>query len=207
MANGKPVVLQDSTYQNAFNETYTLKKLKYYISNAVLRNNQTKFAEKDSYHLINVAVSDSFSIEIVPGSYDKVQFMIGVDSIRNFSGAQTGALDPLNDMFWTWNSGYVNFKLEGTSSSSTADLARIEHHIGGYRHPYQTSAVISLTLPALEIKPNSSHKIIINCNLDKYWKSVNDITIAAMPVNTLPGAAAKKVSENIAHMFSLKAIE
>ncbi len=139
--------------------------------------------------------------------YDELQFMIGVDSIRNFSGAQTGALDPLNDMFWTWNSGYVNFKLEGTSSASTADLNRIEHHIGGFRSPYQTASLISFPLAELEIKPGSSHKIIIHCNLDKYWKSAHDIHIATTPVNTLPGAAAKKNSENIAQMFSLKSVE
>ncbi len=206
-ANDKLIVLQDSAYINAFQEIYSLKKLKYYISNVVARGSKIKFAEKESYHLIDAAVSDHFSIEINPGLYDKLQFMIGVDSVRNFSGAQTGALDPLNDMFWTWNSGYVNFKLEGTSSASTADLNRIEHHIGGYRSPNQTAAVISFPFAALEIKPGSSHKIIIYCNLDKYWKSAHDIRIAAMPINTLPGAAAKMNAENIAQMFSLKSIE
>ncbi len=206
-ANDKLIVLHDSSYSNAFKEIYSLKKLKYYISNVLIKGNKIQFAEEKSYHLIDAAVSDNFSIEINPGLYDKLQFMIGVDSVRNFSGAQTGALDPLNDMFWTWNNGYVNFKLEGISPASTADLNRIEHHIGGYRSPYQTAAVISFPFRVLEIKPGSSHTIIINCNLDKYWKSTHDITIAAIPVNTLPGAAAKKSSENIANMFSLKSFE
>lgn len=64
--------------------------------------------------------------------YDSITFLIGVDSLHNVSGAQTGALDPVNDMFWTWNSGYVMAKLEGNSSSSPQMNQKFEYHIGGY---------------------------------------------------------------------------
>ncbi len=33
IANGKPLVLRDSSYTNAFNEIYQVTRLKYYISN------------------------------------------------------------------------------------------------------------------------------------------------------------------------------
>ena len=49
------------------------------------------------------------------GNYNSLSFLLGVDSMHNVSGAQTGALDPANDMFWTWNSGYVMAKMEGAS--------------------------------------------------------------------------------------------
>ncbi|MEO6404216.1 MAG: MbnP family protein [Ferruginibacter sp.] len=206
-ANGKAIVLNDSSYHNVYGESYTIKKMKYYISNVKLNGKKIKFAEKESYHLINVAGTTSFTFDIDPGEYDKLQFMIGVDSSRNFSGAQTGSLDPLNDMFWTWNNGYVTFKLEGTSPQSPADLNRIEHHIGGYRSPYQTASGIRFSLKLINIKSNSTHTITIKCNLDEYWKAVNENKIANMPVNTVPGAAARKAAENISQMFSLMSID
>ncbi|MBS1734667.1 MAG: hypothetical protein JST02_15340, partial [Bacteroidetes bacterium] len=121
-ANGKPVVLRDSAYSNYFGEQYTISKLKYYISNLVFSGNG-KDQEADTYFLVNAAnESNAFDITLPAGNYSSIQFLLGVDSIRNCSGAQTGALDPMNDMFWTWNSGYVMFKLEGSSTASTADL-------------------------------------------------------------------------------------
>ena len=49
------------------------------------------------------------------GDYTELQFLLGVDSLHNVSGAQTDDLDPAKDMFWTWNSGYVMAKMEGNS--------------------------------------------------------------------------------------------
>ena len=132
-ANDKMIFLRDSVYKNSFGEEYTISKLKYYIGRVSVPGSQI-YKENDFYHLINAADSDnSFRISVDPGSYKSIQFLLGVDSLSNCSGAQSGALDPVNDMFWTWNSGYVMFKLEGTSAASTADLQRIEHHVGGFK--------------------------------------------------------------------------
>ncbi|MEP6628627.1 MAG: MbnP family protein, partial [Ginsengibacter sp.] len=133
-ANGKVITLRDSVYKNAFGEEYSINKLKYYISNFSVPGSGIAF-EMDPYHLINASEesNNSFEISLSPGKYKSISFLLGVDSARNCSGAQSGALDPTNDMFWTWNSGYVMFKLEGTSAASKADLQRIEHHIGGYK--------------------------------------------------------------------------
>lgn len=208
-ANGAPVVLHDSTYINAFGEEYTISKLKYYISNISLTSAKT-IKEKNSYHLIDLAKSTSFQLELKEGIYKNISFLLGVDSIRNCSGAQTGALDPMNDMFWTWNSGYVMFKMEGKSPSSTSDLARIEHHVGGYKGANNVATPVKLLFPdkgELKIKENTTTEIFIETNLDNYWKGKADIRIAEAPVCTLPGPLAKTIASNFAGMFSLKTIE
>ena len=72
----------------------------------------------NTYFLVNQDEEASMAIEMdsLPlGLYKSIKFMIGVDSTRNVSGSQTGALDPANGMFWTWNSGYIFLKMEGTS--------------------------------------------------------------------------------------------
>ena len=75
--------------------------------------------QKNDYHLVNQAIDSSlsFTISLAANKYDSVGFLLGVDSAGNTSGAQTGALDPLNDMFWTWNTGYVMEKTGRNISS------------------------------------------------------------------------------------------
>ena len=131
LVNQQPVVLYDSTYINPFGENYTINKFKYYISNTTLYSSGKAIKIKNDYHLINQSIDSSlnFTISLPENEYDSIQFLLGVDSVLNTSGAQTGALDPMNDMFWTWNSGYVMEKLEGTSPQSKAINNKMEYHI------------------------------------------------------------------------------
>ena len=48
---------------------------------------------------------------------------------------RTGVLDPSGagaDMYWTWNSGYIFFKMEGTSPAATGMGNSFMYHIGGF---------------------------------------------------------------------------
>jgi hypothetical protein len=145
-ANGKKIVLNDSIYTNAFGEKYTVSKLKYYISDFHFITGANKESKKfdRSVYLVDAAKENNIRLKIPAGKITGISFLLGVDSINNCSGAQSGALDPLNDMFWTWNSGYVSFKMEGKSDSSKADLQRIEQHIGGYKGAYKVMRKIFL---------------------------------------------------------------
>lgn len=209
-ANGKPVVLRDSLYSNYFGEQYHINKLKYYISNIVVANDASSKTTQE-YYLVNAANEEnSFEISLPPGKYSRLEFLLGVDSIRNCSGAQTGALDPMNDMFWTWNSGYVMFKMEGNSPASTADLQRIEHHIGGYKGSNNVATRINFDFKKdqlLEIKDNRTTEILIEANLDNYWHGNNDIKIAELPVCMITGDLAKKIAANFKNLFAIKNIQ
>ena len=199
-ANAKKIG-KDSVYKNAFGEEYTVSKLKYYISNISLNN----YKEKESYHLIDAFASDSFSIALPAERYNDLKFLLGVDSTKNCSGAQSGALDPFYDMFWTWNSGYTMFKLEATSASSAADLHRVEQHIGGYKGAYKTMREINISLAANPtiITENDQQYLSIQMNIDKYWHGVNEIKITTLPVLTTIGKQAKEAADNFPGMFSL----
>ena len=105
--------------------------------------------EKNSFHLIDESVpeSQSFSLSVPEGNYSSLNFLLGVDSLHNVSGAQTGELDPAKDMFWTWNSGYVMAKLEGNSPSSALVNHKYEFHIGGFSGKYNVLKNIELHFP------------------------------------------------------------
>ena len=208
-ANGKAIILRDSLYSNYFGEQYSISKLKYYISNITMGDNGSN-DNMGGYYLMNATTGDSsFELPLQPGNYNSLEFLLGVDSIRNCSGAQTGALDPMNDMFWTWNSGYVMFKMEGNSPASTSDLQRIEHHVGGYKgsNNVATKIKFNFTDPhLLEIKANNTTEILIETNLDNYWHGSTDIKISELPVCTTAGELAKKVASNFKNLFSIKNI-
>lgn len=115
-------------------DTLNFTMFKYYISNFKLKKSDgTWWSHPESYFLVNLAnpSSSSFDLENVPiGSYTEMSFVMGVDSTRNVSGAQTGALSTVNGMFWSWNSGYIMLKAEGTSPQALGNA--FAYHLGGF---------------------------------------------------------------------------
>jgi hypothetical protein len=208
MVNTSPMVLDTPAYTNPFGESYTITKFKYYISNVRLSGAGTMAIEKESYHLADQSIPGSltFSFETGENTFSTLHFLIGVDSIRNVSGAQSGALDPLNDMFWTWNSGYVMAKMEGTSPQSNQAGKIIAYHIGGFGGVTGVLKDISLALPSnipLILKQGQTSEITVEADFNKWWQIPNDVKIADMPVCTTPGELAKKVADNYSKMFTV----
>ncbi|MEO8112597.1 MAG: MbnP family protein [Ginsengibacter sp.] len=208
--NNSRIVLNDSIYTNPFNEKYSISKLRYYISNVCLENASDTFKEHDSYHLIDESkeASQSFSFSVPEGRYNSLQFLIGVDSLHNVSGAQTDALDPANDMFWTWNSGYVMAKMEGNSPASKVVNNKYEFHIGGFSG--QSSVLKEVVVnfpPATEVfKAKNTYTFIIDADINTWWQNPHDIKIADHPVITTPGINAKNISDNYANMFHIEKV-
>ncbi len=198
IANGKKLLLTDSSYINEFGEKYTISKLRYYISNLGFITSSRGVTVKNTF-LADAGKENIFRIQRPSGEIRGITFLLGVDSLLNCNGARSGALDPLNDMFWTWNSGYVMFKLEGTADSSNADLHRIEQHIGGYKGEYKTMRQVKLYFK--NAVPNN---LTIQLDLDKYWSGLNKIYIARTPIITTVGEAAKRSADNFPGMFSIK---
>jgi hypothetical protein len=206
---GKPVELNAGKYINPFGEAYSISKFKYYISQVSLQKGKAVFREPESFHLVDESNADAlhFSFALGTGNYDALNFLLGVDSLHNVSGAQSGALDPLNDMFWTWNSGYVMAKIEGQSPQSTLVNNKLEFHIGGFMGENNVLKNITLSFPpgkSLNIPEGKTSEIIIEADIDKWWQQPNDIKIAEHPVCSTPGPLAKKIADNYAKMFTVK---
>jgi len=208
---GDPLQLNNTSYTNPFSEQYTITKFKYYISNIALAFGDGVFKETDSYHLVdeNNPSSLSFGFSTDVNTYGSLLFMLGVDSLKNVSGAQTGALDPLNDMFWTWNSGYVMAKMEGHSLQSKVVNNKVEYHIGGFSGMNNVLKNIKLNFPAgmlLDIRDGKTSEIVIEADLDTWWHRPHDLKISDNPVCTTPGELARKFADNYSRMFTIKNI-
>ncbi len=202
-ANNKPIALNDSSYTNAFGEHYNISRLKFYLSNIYLQQAGRPFTAEDVF-LIDAGMNDSIVLNVNTGNYSQLHFMFGIDSALNCSGAQSGALDPLNGMFWTWNTGYIFFKLEGSSPASKADQQRIEQHIGGYRSPYNSARQIVLNIPSgIKVEKGSEHHITIKVDIDKFFDGPNKLKLSERAMLMSPGMEAAKSADNISRMFSI----
>lgn len=134
---------------------YTLKddvvfisKLKFYVSDINLKKSgKTVFKTPEKSYLIDS--ENRLKIDFDKNStedFDEIQFNIGIDSLTNVSGAMGGDLDPVNGMYWSWQSGYINFKIEGNSENSGAVHKDFQFHIGGYSKPFETLQRVILPL-------------------------------------------------------------
>ena len=211
MVGARPILLDGTAFTNSFGETYSITQFKYYISNIRLITSASSVSEVESYHLVDQSLPASLSFEFTAeeNTILGLQFLLGVDSLRNVSGAQTGALDPLNGMFWTWNSGYVMAKMEGSSPQSNQVGNKIAYHIGGFSGADAVLKTITLPFPAekkLVILQGKISEITLEADCNQWWQNPHTIKITDYPVCTTPGELARKISDNYSNMFSIKEI-
>jgi hypothetical protein len=133
------VNLTDSVFTSEDSNRLQIETLRFYISGIqLLKGGKVVFEEKDSFHLIDASDLKSTQISIERNQscpYDELKFDLGIDSLTNVSGAMGGDLDPTKGMYWTWQSGYINFKMEGKSKLCKTRNSEFQFHLGGYQQP------------------------------------------------------------------------
>ncbi len=188
------ITLEDTLYFKEKPITFTV--IKYYLSNFhLLQNEEVIWTEENSHHLINVEDKESEYIHLnIPAklNYDAIQFDLGIDSLTNVSGAMGGDLDPTKGMYWTWNSGYINFKLEGHSPLCTSRKNAFQYHLGGYLPPFQS-------IQTIQLKINQAEPIHIQLAIDKFLEEI-DLSQAHSIMS--PSKEAKKLSQAAAQIFN-----
>ncbi|RZJ50168.1 MAG: hypothetical protein EOO19_03810 [Chryseobacterium sp.] len=129
-------------------DTVSISKLKFYVSDISLnKEGKPVYKTKEKFFLIDL--ENRLQVDFDKNSaedFDEIQFNIGVDSLANVSGAMGGDLDPVNGMYWSWQSGYINFKVEGNSEKSNSVQKDLQFHIGGYLKPFETLQTVVLPL-------------------------------------------------------------
>ena len=193
-------LVQNKKYISESKDTLEIDVLRFYISNIKLQySDATTFSEPNSYHLIDIENPNSFRIPIAKNSGEaisKVSFSIGIDSLASVSGAMSGDLDPTKGMYWAWQSGFINMKIEGKSSSCKTRKNAFQFHIGGYMKP-------NYAIRTIELKPiNSNLEINVDfAELFKYIKLSENNSIM------IPGKKAMELADKAIEMFSVNNTE
>lgn len=199
-------------YLNAAGDSVNVTRFAYYVSNVVfVKSDGSAFAEPESYHLLDHAGSATkgFTVANVPlGEYSSLSFLIGVDSLRNCSGAQSGDLDPAKGMFWTWNSGYIFLKMEGRAPRSAGNKA-YTYHIGGFKGVNKSMQKVSLSFNGSILKSAQGGlaRVVLKADAAEIFKSPNIIDVSTFYYQMSEGAGAKKLSENYKDMFIVKEVQ
>lgn len=191
--NGQKVEL-NSSIKGEDGSWIEISTLRFYISHLNFSGPEIKWLDPSASHLIDLEDSLTLVIETETMKTDTLSFLMGIDSLTNVSGILDGDLDPIKGMYWTWNSGYINFKLEGRSSNFTGNNSAFEYHIGGYLPPYTTARQVDL--PISKSTPNIYIEIeLSNLLHSELLKSKNEIMI--------PGKDASAVSEILPSLFKI----
>lgn len=86
---------------------------------------------------------------------------IGVNAALQTSGVFNGALDPINGMYWAWNTGFISVKCVGEILElKNGRSQQFEYHLGAYQAPFVCIATV--------IGSGST----LNCDLQAWFRSI-----------------------------------
>ncbi|MBK7817412.1 MAG: hypothetical protein IPJ60_07490 [Sphingobacteriaceae bacterium] len=204
------LVFDTKKYVNVNTDTFKVNIFRYYVSNIVLtKSDNSTYSVPNSYYKVNhnVVGKNVFTMSGIPiANYKAIQFMIGVDSTRNVSGAQSGDL-AVSDMFWSWSTGYIFAKLEATSPQSSAGGQTVTFHVGGFTTPNNSirTANISFGSSTANVTAGTTPEVHLKSDLAKWFFGAGGtVTFATMNTIMSPGANAKKIADNYAQSFSFE---
>jgi len=194
--NEKNVDLSDSSFVVTDSNHLQIDALRFYVSNiCFLKNGTVVLQEKNSFHLIDASNKSSQTLFIKNNntSFDEVSFNLGIDSVTNVSGAMGGDLDPTKGMYWAWQSGYINFKLEGKSANCPTRNHAFEFHLGGYQSPFNC-------LKTAFLKSTNQKNIVVVFDLNQFLSSID---LSAQNKIMSPNKQAVLLSEQAIKSFKI----
>jgi hypothetical protein len=187
----------NKTYISKNKDTLQLNLVKFYISKIQIEYaDKNIFSEANSYHLIDIENPKSLKIPICKTEnkiINKITFNVGIDSLASVSGAFSGDLDPTKGMYWAWQSGYINIKIEGESNSCKTRKNDFQFHIGGYLKP-------NYALREVVLFPKSN-KLDIAVDLARFF---DDIQLSETNSVMIPGKNAMELANLSTKMFYIE---
>lgn len=196
--NQRPISLNTKYTASNNGDSISIETLKFYISDITfLNNHKSVYKEKVRFHLVNALDTAKRFIKLsklVNAQHTKIRFSMGIDSTTNASGAIGGALDPVNGMYWTWQSGYIHFKLEGKRKHGNGKAQSFQYHIGGYQFPNNSVREISL-------ETHNNDTVTIYIDVEKLLNSYEGV----LAQNIMsPGLEAIRLANHFQSILSIR---
>lgn len=199
----------NKTYTTLLSDQVNFTTFNYYVSNIQLKKaDGTTWTETESYHLLKVDAQNQGKItltltDVPQGQYTEASFSIGIDALRNSSGAQEGDLDPVNGMFWTWKTGYMFVKSEGFYYKNGQKMGAFVYHTGD-NAAFQT---VTLALNNTDLNAANS-QLGVKADVQKMFGGFSGDAIQlnapadGSSVTIKGGDNAVLISKNYSQMFS-----
>ncbi|MFT5236923.1 MAG: hypothetical protein ACI9M9_000512 [Flavobacteriaceae bacterium] len=195
--NNEILELNKQYFLNSVNDSIKIETLKFFVSEfKFLKDKTVVDSLSKKIHLINLENESSIYLTGKRSNnfiFNKIRFNIGIDSLTNVSGVFGGDLDPTNGMYWTWQSGYINFKMEGKSNACPTRNNFFQYHIGGYLTPYNTLRTVELDILNEEVA-------IINLDINTF---LSDINLTETHSVMSPNEAATAIADIFPKVFTI----
>lgn len=193
VVDGVPMSLPHSLLDSSLNDSIEIDVLRFYIGPVeLLQGGKLVYRLQRPYFLIDADAPASMQLALPAGMrYDSIRFGLGVDSLTSVSGVFSGDLDPVNGMYWTWQSGYINFKMEGSSQKMKTLNGRFQFHVGGYLPPFNTCRT-------LQVAAGKDGRTVVQVDIPTLLKRIN---LAQTPVLMSPGEKAFGFADMLAGVF------
>lgn len=191
----------DSAYTLPGGDSATFHTLRFYLAGLQACAGDQPLGKPLPPRLLDLGdpASMRLTLDLPAGTQaDVLHFQLGIDSATNVAGALGGDLDPTLGMYWAWQSGYINFKLEGRSPLCPTRHHAFQYHLGGYLAPF--SSVQSVRLPLVG-NPGERQELVVGLAIDRL--------LAGMDLGTAhtvmrPCAEAVLLSDRLATLFTVE---
>ena len=194
----------DSTYTNGFGDDYKFTFVRIYLSGFNLTDHDSVAQALPNQYLLVDPQTSSYDLGAMQaGHYHDFNITIGIDSVTNHSDPNTYSVEsPLYPqspaMHWSWNSGYIFYKLEGvadTNNDGTFETT-FSYHIGMDALKREVSKTIHK-----EVMKDQDNPIQVTIDLEKFLTNVDfETERTTHTMNDMP--LATKIANN-----SITAIE
>jgi len=149
---GSPLLLDSLRYQNAAQETLSVTRLGYLLSDFALQREDGTWTELPGQTLWMDAVAHRLEgslRNVPPDRYRALRFDVGLNPAQN--GADPMTLPPddplnpnINGLQWSWQGGYVFLAVEGLYRSTFKELKGYSMHVA--REPNRTQITLPVAL-------------------------------------------------------------
>jgi hypothetical protein len=195
--NNSPLTL-GKTYVSQKGDSLRINKFKCYLSDLKLHftdgRSETIGKKYTLFDADSLAAPAYKMADFKNSSPVYLELSIGIDSIPNTQGALSNELDVQNGMYWAWQSGFINWKIEGTSSSCATHKQHYTFHVGGYKAKQNALRTIRLPFP-------QNAKNILHIDLAAFF---NEISLKTTHTIQIPGDAAMLLANLFTKSFWLE---
>lgn len=208
------LLLATSSYTNSQNETLTITRLNYIVSNFRLTNDQGEtftYEKDDSYFVTSEETGDTeVVLENIPaGTYVSITFGVGVDQEKYLQGAE-GQGDFLTvaeetNMMWSWQAGYKFLNYEGSFTSETVTEATdFKIHMGSHGSSLDNYKEVTLSLDTDALVSDEMSPIIhLVADANAILDGENKLSLTEQSVIMVSEEKSPQVATNTASMFSV----
>jgi hypothetical protein len=204
---GDKPIAEGTWFVSKNGDSIQFDNIRFYLSDIQFEmDDKTVVKDTVKAHLVDVFEPNTLKIscpKIEIKHLKTMRFNLGIDSLTNVSGAMSGDLDPQKGMYWAWQSGYVNLKIEGKSPQSKSRKNVFQYHIGGYLSPFYAIKHVELTvLDTFQCSEcRYTEESLLTIDFSKFFDNIH---IASQNSIMIPSKEAVQLADWSVQMFSIQ---